>query len=109
MPPRLSATEPEVLPLSHNTSNALTNGAPCPPVATSRERRSDTTVHPVFSAIQAGCPSWRVPFTCAPSTQWNIVCPCEEINSALPPHSSAFARAATAANACPISVSSWQI
>ena len=39
---------------------AGTSGAPWPPAATSRLRRSATTVMPVSSASRAGLPSCRV-------------------------------------------------
>ena len=39
----------------------LTSGAPCPPAATSRGRKSATTGQPVRSAIHAGWPICRVP------------------------------------------------
>ena len=108
IPPRFSATGTPGRPRSHSTSTALTSGAPCPPAATSRLRRSATTAQPVRSAIQAGWPSCSVPRTAPSATQWKTVWPCATTRSARPAHSCAFAAAATSANACPIAVSSRQ-
>ncbi len=58
MPPRFSA--PRTTPgggARRRTSSTLASGAPWPPAAMSRLRTSLTTLAPVRSAIQAGCPS----------------------------------------------------
>ena len=60
----------------------VSGGAPCPPAATSRTRKSATVVIPVRSAITAGSPICRVdPGPSAPGGAWNTVCPWEPITS----------------------------
>ena len=49
-------------PASRSASSSETSGAPWPPAATSRARRSETTGTPVRSAIHAGWPTCSVPF-----------------------------------------------
>ena len=56
MPPRLSAARGPPGPASHSPSSVLASGAPWPPAATSRARRSETTGRPVRSATHAGWP-----------------------------------------------------
>ena len=62
-------------PENSNASAIGTSGAPCPPAATSRTRKSLTTSTPVRSAITAASPSCHV--ECGASCQ--IVWPCEPI------------------------------
>lgn len=72
-----------------------TSGAPCPPAATSRTRKSAMTSRPVRSAITAGWPNCQVP--CGGSCQ--TVCPCEATASISSRGTPASAIAATAASA----------
>ena len=72
-----------------------TSGAPCPPAATSRTRKSLTTSMPVRSAITADSPSCQV--ECGGSCQ--IVCPCDPIARTSLRGTPASARTAIAASA----------
>src|SRR6266566_1157396 len=76
MPPMLRSSRPRCGWPNNITSASGTSGAPCPPAATSRDRKSLTTRAPTRSAITAGSPSWSVarPGSC------QIVCPCEATN-----------------------------
>ena len=71
MPPRLSSTRCLLLLEKSSRSAIGTSGAPCPPAATSRARKSLTTRTPNRSASTAGSPSCQL--TSGGSCQ--IVCP----------------------------------
>ena len=77
MPPRSSAARGPPGAASHRASRVLASGAPRPPAATSRARRSEMTGRPVRSATQAGWPICRVPTQSPSRTSWNTVCPGE--------------------------------
>src|SRR5437870_1431486 len=80
IPPRLRSSRPRSGCPNSITSASGTRGAPCPPAATSRERKSLTTRTPTRSAITAGSPSCSVarPGSC------QIVWPCEATNDTSP-------------------------
>ena len=72
MPPRLSSSRPRSGSPNSMTSASGTRGAPCPPAATSRARKSLTTRTPTRSASTAGSPSWSVarPGSCQTVWPW---------------------------------------
>ena len=79
-----------------------TNGAPCPPAATSATRKSATVVIRVRSAMTATSPIWSVLVTCpCASTSCQMVCPCEPIRSTSSGERPAAAMTANAARAKP--------
>src|SRR5881628_2763936 len=77
MPPRLRSSRQRSGCPNSITSASGTRGAPCPPAATSRERKSLTTRTPTRSAITAGSPSCSVarPGSC------QIVWPCDAMKA----------------------------
>ena len=56
MPPRFSITRLSALERNSHQSTSGTSGAPSPPAAVSRDRKSDTTQIPVRSARTAADP-----------------------------------------------------
>jgi len=81
---------------ANNIASAIgTSGAPCPPAATSRTRKSLITSMPVRSAITAASPICHV--ECGASC--HTVCPCEPIARTSVRDTPASARTAIAASA----------
>ena len=60
MPPRLRISRPSSGEVSTAWWKNGVSGAPSPPAAMSRARKSATTVTPVRSAITEGSPIWSV-------------------------------------------------
>ena len=95
MPPRFCRPRHSVGDEKSIASAIGTSGAPWPPAATSRTRKSLTTSMPVRSAMTAASPVCQV--ECPGSCQ--IVCPCEaiaEMSSRATPASAITAIAASA-------------
>src|SRR3989454_3751385 len=80
IPPRLRSRRARSGCPNSITSARGTSGAPCPPAATSRDRKSLTTRTPTRSAITAGSPSCSVarPGSC------QIVWPCDAMKATSP-------------------------
>src|SRR5690606_28232494 len=107
MPPRLSTARSSPATCSRAACRPGSSGAPWPPAATSRRRRSATTVIPVRSAMVEGSPSCSV-YGTSPQGRWRRVWPCEPIarTSAARVPLSASAAFAAAAKARPMLTSS---
>ena len=70
-------------------------GAPSPPAAMSRERKSLTTAQPASSAAKSPSPSWRLAAPLGSSPSWcHTVCPWLPTRSSWSPLLRASARAA---------------
>ncbi len=78
MPPRLSTARSSSLLPSIARWNAGISGAPCPPAATSRRRKSATAAMPVSSAMRLASPICQVKAG-TDAGRWRMVCPCEPI------------------------------
>ncbi len=78
MPPRFSTARSSSAAPSMPRWKAGISGAPWPPAATSRRRKSDTVVIPVSSAMRLPSPSCTVKAGVA-SGRWRTVWPCEPI------------------------------
>ena len=94
MPPMFCSARHES-PANSSASAMGTSGAPCPPAATSRTRKSLTTSTPVRSAITADSPICQV--ACGGACQ--SVCPCEAMARISSRGTPASAITATAASA----------
>ena len=77
MPPRLSRARDSSLERHSHQSTSGTSGAPSPPAAVSRGRKSETTLMPVRSASTAAEPSWSVSAPVPPGARGRCrtVCP----------------------------------
>ena len=75
IPPTFSSQRPCCSCPNSMTSASGTSGAPCPPAATSRARKSLTTRTPTRSASTAASPSWNVarPGSCQIVWPWDAI------------------------------------